>query len=146
MACKGRHRGRALPGRADAWLAAGLAISLVAVAGAGLAALRSQRFEHLSTLALVRAYEQQRAPGQALVFIGHRPDSAMLYSRGHALLVEDAEALRARVGGPGGFVAVAVGARVAPPDPAVAAAALVGHFGPFDLRYLAPSEPPRAAP
>ena len=134
------------PERAQSWLAAGMAISLLAAAGGLAAAMLSQRIEHLSTMELVRAYEQRRAPGQALVFVGHRPGSAMFYSRGKALLVEDDDALGPHIGGAGGFVAIPIGGHAAPPGRAASAAALVGHFGPFDLRYLAPTELSRAPP
>jgi len=135
---------RVPPERAQAWLAGGLATSLVVATGGLVAAMGSLRFEHLSTATMVRAYEQHRAPGQALVFIGHRPSSAMFYSRGKALLAKDGDALGSDISGPGVFVAVPLGGSV--PQGRAAAAALVGHFGPFDLRYLAPIAPSRAQP
>lgn len=133
------------PDRALAWLGTGLSISLLAAVGGLFAYTISPRFEHDSTTALVRVYEQQRAPGQALVFIGKRPASAMFYSHGKAMLTKDIDTLWPHIGSPGGFIAVPVG-RGTVQFGRAEAAVLVGHFGDFDLRYLAPTEPRHAQP
>ena len=125
--------------RARAWLAAGLAITLFTAVGGLVANIGSQRFERESTAALVRVFEQQRASGQALVFIGRRPASAMFYSRGKAILAKDADDLWSHIGSRGGFFAVRAGGDAVPLGRA-SAASLVGHFGTFDLRYLAPAD------
>jgi 4-amino-4-deoxy-L-arabinose transferase-like glycosyltransferase len=142
-------------GRANAWLGVGLVVTVLGAAGGLVVNTMSQRFEHKSTAMLVRAYEHQRAPGQQLAFLGHRPASAMFYSRGQALLFKDGGALSQQLGRQGGFVAVPVVDGVAAALPGAVATAAVGRFGDFELRYLMPAQaagaaagdgPPRAAP
>ena len=124
--------------KAHVWLATGLAATLFASTGGMVVNARSQRFERKSTATLVRAYEQHREPTQALAFVGHRPASAMFYTRGKAVLTRDGDALWQDLGSSGCYFAVP--ARGATPLGRASAAALVGHFGEFDLRYLAPDK------
>ena len=137
---------RAPPGRSDAWIVGGLALTLFTSATVLAVGLRTGRFDRATARALVRAYEAVRAPGERLAFMGHRPSSAMFYAHGQAALVADARALLRRLDHRGSFVAVESGAAKESLLLALALAGAgagvlrVGQFGAYELLRVTPGK------
>lgn len=127
---------RARPQHVDAWVGAGLAVSLLTANV--VYADRSGRVDRVTAKPLVLAYERQRAIGQPLIFVGHRPFSAAFYSHGEAAEVRDVDELRQKLGPSGGFVAVNTGGAGILDGESMQRVARVGQFGAYDLVYAAP--------
>jgi len=138
--------------RAEAWVAAGLLVSL-AGAGIGFGRLaQEKRQEERSAKGLVNAYAAESSGDQPLMYVEHRPFSAAFYSRGRALQLKQLKDAVPHLGPTGGYLVVEQGQ-----DPsALAAAGLqmqarVGRYGNDELlrvtlpdRQVAATE--RAAP
>lgn len=97
---------RVAPERADRWLAAGLAVTLLASAAVFVIGMHTGRFERESARAVVHAYEIAHGAGEPLFFIERRPSSAAFYSRGRAGLVADGPTLAHRLEHRSAYVAV----------------------------------------
>ncbi len=92
--------------RAEAWVAAGLAVALVgSVVGLGRLAFDGQQ-DKRSARHLVQSYIAEAHAGEPLVYLGSRPYSAAFYSQDRALQVTDLAALPALLHGRAGYVAV----------------------------------------
>ena len=138
--------------RAEAWVAAGLLVSL-AGAGIGFGRLaQEKRQEERSAKGLVNAYAAESSGDQPLMYVERRPFSAAFYSRGRALQLKQLKDAVPHLGPTGGYLVVEQGQ-----DPsALAAAGLqmqarVGRYGNDELlrvtlpdRQVAATE--RAAP
>lgn len=135
---------RARPRRVDAWVGAGLALSLLTANA--VYADRAGGVDRMTARPLVLAYERQRALGQPLIFVGRRPFSAAFYSHGEAAQVRDVDELWQRLGPSGGFVAVNAGGAAILDGASMQRAARVGQFGAYDLLYVAPQGPGDPAP
>lgn len=139
---------RTAPGRPDAWVAGGLAVTLLTSIAVLTVGLRTGRFDRATARPVVRAYELQRAPGEPLVFMGHRPSSAAFYGQGQVGQVDNAQALAHRLGHGSGFVAVPAAAgkeslRLVFADGDVLR---VGQFGAYELLHVWPDGAPEAKP
>ena len=133
---------RAAPGRTDAWIAGGLALTLFTSATVLTVGLRTGRFDRATARSVVRAYEALRAPGEPLAFMGRRPSSAVFYAQGQAALVADAPALLRRLDHRGGFVAVESGAAKESLLLAFAGGKVlrIGQFGAYELLRVTPGK------
>lgn len=92
--------------RAEAWIAAGLAVvllgGLIGLGRLGLDRHQDQR----SAQNLVQAYRADAGHGEPLIYLDHRPYSASFYSAGQARQVATLAALPAELGGHAGYLAV----------------------------------------
>lgn len=131
---------RTPPGRSDAWIAGGLALTLLTGVIELTVGLRTGRFDRATARSVVRAYEAARGPGEPLAFLGRRPYSAVFYAQGRADLVADAPALVRRLDHGGGFVAVASSAAKESLRLAFAGGEVlrVGQFGAYELLKVTP--------
>ena len=141
---------RTAPGRVDAWVAGGLAITLLTSAAVLTVGLRTGRFDLATARPVVRAYEVLRASGEPLVFVGRRPSSAAFYGEGQAEQVENAQALARLLGHGSGFVAVPVPSAAATESLRLVFAGgsvlRVGQFGAYELLRVSPAGAPEANP
>lgn len=116
--------------RAEAWVATGLAISLVGAAvGLGQFALPQPQDEH-SARGLVKAYAARSLPGQPLLFANHRPFSAAFYSRGQAVQLAELKDAATHLGPQGGYLVLDAGQDTsALAEAGLRVQAPVGRFG-----------------
>ncbi|MFZ4650307.1 MAG: ArnT family glycosyltransferase [Rubrivivax sp.] len=84
--------------RTDALVAAGLAMSVLALVG--ILGSLELRGESKSARAVVAAFEARRAPGDVLLFVGRNQFSASFYTRGQARPLDDFQALQAVIAQP----------------------------------------------
>ena len=138
---------RVPPGRADAWIAGGLAFTLLTSAVVLAVGLHTGRFDRATARTVVHAYEARRALGESLTFMGHQPSSATFYAQGQAGLVADAQALLRRLDHHSGFVAVE--SHTAKESLLLTFAGWgvqrVGQFGVYELLMVTPDRPAGAA-
>lgn len=88
--------------QAEAWVAGGLVVLVIASAAGAVDGLCSGRIAGATARELVRAC----GSAQPLIFIGERPFSASFYSQGRAGVLPDVAALRAQLGSAGACVAL----------------------------------------
>ena len=100
-----------------------------------LVAMRSPFETQFSNRALVRAYESNRTDAaQRLIYVRTKPDSAVFYSRGKAVLVHDVAALQpVFADGPADFFALRKDDLAALPPTARGRLLQVGEFGHYRL-------------
>ncbi len=135
---------RATPARSDAWIAAGLALTLVASATLLTVGFRSGAFDRATARPVVRVYESLRASGEPLAFMGQPPYSAVFYTQGRVGLVEDAPTLLRWLDQRQGFVALksaaATESLLLAVAPSGAQVLRVGQFGAYELLRVTPGK------
>ncbi|MET0517199.1 MAG: glycosyltransferase family 39 protein [Burkholderiaceae bacterium] len=132
--------------RAERWVAAGLAFTLLVSVGGAIEGLRSGRIEAATAKPVVRLYQAQHPVGQPLIYLEQRPFSANFYSLGQARLLKDAAELAPQLGAAGAYV-------VLPPDlhaeqlgPGLRVDAQLGRRGKETLLLVRPLTQGAAAP
>lgn len=129
----------------DRWVGAGLTMAMVAVlTGALYLGFGNDWSTRATAKPMVATYQDQRAAGQPLVFLGGWLFSAAFYTAGAAQRLPDSDAVWRRLGSGGGFVAVDVRRRAALALQPGRVVTKVGHFDAYDLLFVAPQD--QAAP